>query len=144
MMREFNFRSYNNPNSWLGVIIITAVIIVIFLILKSIYKLFFILAPVFIALSVILDYRVIAKFGILLYNLLRHKTSLGIVAVIFTLLGLPFVAAAMFFNSFMNFRTKLLNKKSYTDYVEIEDKKNEDKLDLDSEIKVKSYEDLFE
>ncbi|MEZ4908875.1 MAG: hypothetical protein R2771_14830 [Saprospiraceae bacterium] len=91
-----------------------------------------------------MDYRVIAKFGILLYNLLRYKTSLGILAVIFSIIGLPFVAAAMFYNSFMNFRTKMANKKKFTEYVEIEEKKKDDNLDLNSEIKVKSYEDLFE
>ncbi|MGE5355149.1 MAG: hypothetical protein ACM3PT_02840 [Deltaproteobacteria bacterium] len=141
-MKEIRFKN-NYINSWLGILIIFGIIFLLFVIIRSLYKLFFILAPVFIILSLILDYRVIAKFGIVLYNLLKHKTSLGIVAVIFTLLGLPFVAAAMFFNSFMNFRNKLRSKSKYTQYIELESKKEEFELKEKPEIKVKSYEDLF-
>lgn len=142
-MKELNFKN-NNINSWLGLIVIFGIIVVLFIIIQSLYKLFFILAPVFILLSLILDYRVIAKFGILLYNLLKHKTTLGVLAVIFTVLGLPFVAAAMFFNSFMNFRSKIRNKSKYAKYIELEAKKEEFELKEKPEIKVKSYEDLFE
>ena len=142
-MKQTNFKT-NNINSWMGLLVILGIIIVLFIIIQSLYKLFFILAPVFILLSLILDYRVIAKFGIVLYNLLRHKTTLGILAVIFTILGLPFVAAAMFFNSFMNFRNKIRNKSKYTKYIELEEKKEEFDLGEKPEIKVKSYEDLFE
>jgi predicted membrane protein len=141
-MKDFRLKKIN-INSWLGLIIIFGIIFLLFIIIRSLYKLFFILAPVFILLSLILDYRVIAKFGIVLYNLLKHKTSLGILAVIFTLLGLPFVAAAMFFNSFMNFRTKIRNKSKYTQYIELEAKKEEFELKDKPEVKVKSYEDLF-
>ncbi|MBK7095890.1 MAG: hypothetical protein IPH57_12935 [Saprospiraceae bacterium] len=142
-MKELNFKN-NNINSWLGLIVIFGIIVVLFIIIQSLYKLFFILAPVFILLSLILDYRVIAKFGILLYNLLKHKTTLGVLAVIFTVIGLPFVAAAMFFNSFMNFRSKIRNKSKYAKYIELEAKKEEFELKEKPEIKVKSYEDLFE
>jgi predicted membrane protein len=141
-MKDFRLKKIN-INSWLGLIIIFGIIFLLFIIIRSLYKLFFILAPVFILLSLILDYRVIAKFGIVLYNLLKHKTTLGILAVIFTLLGLPFVAAAMFFNSFMNFRNKIRNKSKYTQYIELEAKKEEFELKDKPEVKVKSYEDLF-
>jgi predicted membrane protein len=142
-MKELKFKN-NNINSWLGLIVIFGIVVVLFIIIQSLYKLFFILAPVFILLSLILDYRVIAKFGILLYNLLKHKTTLGILAVIFSVIGLPFVAAAMFFNSFMNFRNKIRSKSKYTKYIELEAKKEEFDLKEKPEIKVKSYEDLFE
>ncbi len=146
-MDSFNFRTYGTKNSWLGLLLVFVVIFVIYLIIRSIYKLFFVLAPVFILLSLILDYRVIVKYGIVLYELLRYKTFWGILAVIFTAIGFPFVSAALFFNSFMNFRTKKRNKKKYTDYVELEEEDDDiEILDLNSKKKVKidSYEDLFE
>ncbi len=143
-MNQFEFKSYNKGNSWLGIIIIIAVVFLIFFIIKSLHKLFLLLAPVFLILTVILDYRVIAKFGIVLYELLRYRTVLGILAVIFTIIGLPFVSAAMFFNAYMNFKTKKRSKKKYIDYVDVTDE-NEDILILDDKEKVKfdDYENLF-
>lgn len=142
-MKEYDFKT-KYVNSWLGILVIAAIIILLFIIIKSIYKLFFILAPVFIILALILDYRVIAKFGILLYNLLKHKPTLGILAIIFSILGMPFIAAAMFFNAFMNFRTKIKNKPKFTQYIEMENKKDDFELKKKKEVKVQSYEDLFE
>ena len=143
-MSNFQFKSYSKTNSWLGIIIIVAIIFLIFFILQNLYKLFGVLAPVFIVLAAILDYRVIFKYGIMIYELLRHRTILGVLAVIFTILGLPFVSAALFFNAFMNFRTKRRNKKKYIDYEVVKD--DEDVLNLDDfkKVKVDNYEDLFE
>jgi len=85
------------------------------------------------------------KFGIVIYELLRYRTLLGILAVIFTVLGFPFVSAALFFNAFMNFRTKRKNKRKYIEYEEVDDGDVEI-LDLDEfkKVKVDNYEDLFE
>ncbi len=144
-MNQFEFKSYNRNNSWLGIIVIVAIIFIIFFIIQNLYKLFALLAPVFLILTAILDYRVIAKFGIVLYELLRYRTGLGILAVIFSLIGLPFVSAAMFFNAFMNYRTKRKNKKKYIDYIDVVEENN-DVLDLGESKKVKldDYEELFD
>lgn len=144
-MENFQFKSYNKTNSWLGLILVIAVVFVIYLIIQSIYKLFLILAPVFLLLAAILDYRVLMKFGIVIYELLRFRTILGILAVIFTVLGFPFVSAALFFNAFMNFKTKKKNKKKYIEFEEVDDE-NVEVLELDDfkKVKVNNYEDLFE
>jgi len=144
-MNSFQFKSYNKTNSWLGIIIIIAIVVFIFFILQNLYKLLGLLVPIFLILTAILDYRVIVKYGIVIYELLRHRTLLGIVAVVFSFLGLPFLSAALFFNAFMNFKTKRKNKKKYVDYVDvIED--NSETLDLNEfkKVKVNNYEDLFE
>ena len=144
-MNNFQFKSYNKSNSWLGLILVFAVVFVIYLVIQSIYKLFLVLAPVFLILAAILDYRVLMKFGIVIYELLRFRTLLGILAVIFTVLGFPFVSAALFFNAFMNFKTKRKNKQKYIDYEEVDDDEKEI-LNLDEfrKVKVDNYEDLFE
>ncbi len=144
-MNQFHFKSYNKGNSWLGIIIIVAIIVFIFFIIQNLYKLFALLAPVFLILTAILDYRVIAKFGIVIYELLRYRTVLGILAVIFSIIGLPFVSAAMFFNAFMNFKTKRRNKKRYIDYEDVSDK-DDDILILEDKEKIKldDYENLFD
>ncbi|HEB62134.1 MAG TPA: hypothetical protein ENI82_03180 [Bacteroidetes bacterium] len=144
-MNQFHFKSYNKGNSWLGIIIIVAIIFFIFFIIQNLYKLFALLAPIFLILTAILDYRVIAKFGIVIYELLRYRTVLGILAVIFSIIGLPFVSAAMFFNAFMNFKTKRRNKKRYIDYEDVSDK-DDDILILEDKDKVKldDYENLFD
>lgn len=146
-MSNFQYKSYNKTNSWLGIIIIIAIVFFIFFILQNLYKLLGVLAPIFLILAAILDYRVIAKFGIMIYELLRHRTVLGIVAVIFSILGLPFLSAALFFNAFMNFRTKRKNKKKYIDYEEVLDEEEKTEiLNLDEFKKVKAdkFKDLFE
>ena len=144
-MNNFQFKSYNKTNSWLGLIMVFAVVFVIYIVIQSIYKLFLVLAPVFLILAAILDYRVLMKFGIVIYELLRFRTLLGILAVIFTVLGFPFVSAALFFNAFMNFRTKRKNKQKYIEYEEVDDGEVEI-LDLNEfkKVKVDNYEDLFE
>ena len=144
-MNNFQFKSYNKTNSWLGLILVFVVVFIIYIVIQSIYKLFLVLAPVFLILAAILDYRVLMKFGIVIYELLRYRTLLGILAVIFTVLGFPFVSAALFFNAFMNFRTKRKNKRKYIEYEEVDDGDVEI-LDLDEfkKVKVDNYEDLFE
>ena len=143
-MNNFQFKSYNKSNSWLGLIIIVAIVVFIFFVIQSIYKLFLILAPIFLILAAILDYRVIMKFGIVLYELLRFRTILGILAVIFTFLGFPFVSAALFFNAFMNYKTKRKSKKKYIEYEEVPGEDIEI-LNLNEKKKVRAdnYEDLF-
>jgi len=144
-MNEFHYRSYNKTNSWLGIIIVIAIVFIVFFIIQNLYKLLGALIPVFLILTAILDYRVLVKFGIVIYELLRYRTLLGIIAVVFTLAGLPFVAAALFFNAFMNFRTKRRNKKQYSKYEEIQDSGTEfiQIKDLPSD-KFSDYEELFD
>ena len=146
LMNEFQFKSNNKANSWIGIIVVIAVVLIVFLVIKNLYDLLWTLIPVFLILTAILDYRVLAKFGIVIYELLRFRTLLGIIAVVFTLAGLPFVAAALFFNAFMNFKTKRKNKKGFTKFEEIKDTGNEifSTKEPKVEDKFSDYEELFD
>ena len=93
------------------------------------------LAPVLLIATAIINWKVIPWYLKTVFHWLKHKTALGVVAVVFTVLGFPLVVAGLFAKALLERQAKRMtgtdtdrpaNKTEFLEYEELE----EDSLEI--------------
>jgi len=126
--KEFKVGSGNSPFGFFVPLLILAVFFAaLFFLAQGIFWLFSYIAPVFLIAALILDYKVVLGFFQFIWKLLKEKTLFGIVAIILTFFGYPFVSAYLFFKALSSKTIKNVQKKmeveqnTYTEFEEVAD-----------------------
>lgn len=162
-----------NPFKSIGSILFLVLIFVgLFFVAKGVFTLLSWLAPIFLILTLFIDYKVIVNYGQWILKMLKTNLLVGIGAVLLTVFGFPVVSGFLLGKALISkklketlgqFEQPTRKKEEYVAYEEIEDDfELEDPLDLNTEptkvekpeiiIKKESpsnkstndYEDLFE
>lgn len=158
--KEFKIGNSNSPFGFFIPLLILAVFFgAIFFLAKGIFWLFSYIAPVFLIVALILDYKVIVNFFQFIWKLLKEKTLFGIAAVILTIFGYPFVSAYLFFKALSSKTLKNVQKKMEQEqntYAEFEEVVDEDttflelppmqahkKENVKQQAKTSEYDDMF-
>ena len=81
-----------------GFLILVAILFVIFIIAKAIFKLLLIASPFLLLGALILNYRTVINYFKFLLSLLRRNALAGIIAVILSIVGFPVLAFVDFRN----------------------------------------------
>ena len=120
-----------------GFLILVAILFVIFIIAKAIFKLLLIAAPFLLLGALILNYRTVINYFKFLLSLLRRNALAGIIAVILSIVGFPVLAFVLFGKAFMDRRIRMLKREhrlreegEYVNYEEISPNRNDESLDL--------------
>ena len=82
-----------------------------FFLAKGIFTLLSYVAPILIILSIIIDYTAIIDFGKFIVKLLKNNILVGILAILLTIVGFPFVAGFIFFRSIVRRKLKSIIKQ---------------------------------
>jgi len=144
-MNDFGFFSgKNRKNAWYGLAIMAIVLILMYFLVTSLFKILYFLSPLLLILTLIFDYKVIIKYGKMIVRFFKKNWLMGILLGVLTVLAFPFVMGGLFFNAFMNWRIKrgqkkygspLIKEKSgFSDYEIVDD---EEALDLSELEKLK-------
>lgn len=91
-MSEFRI----NGNFWVGILVMAAVFLGLFFLAKGLFYILSWVAPILLIATAVIRYQVFVDYGKALYKLLTHQPLFGIVAVILSILGLPFLSVALF------------------------------------------------
>lgn len=85
-----------NGNFWVGILVMAAVFLGLFFLAKGLFYILSWIAPVLLIATAILRYQVFIDYGKSLYKLLRNQPIFGVIAIILSVVGLPFVSLALF------------------------------------------------
>ncbi len=164
--KDFNFGGKTNPMGNFGPLI--GLVLFLFVMYFLITGLFSVLAwasPVLLIGAAIFDHTVITDYGKFIFRLLKENPLLGLIAVLFTVVGYPAVFGYLFFKALARRKIKqVVNKvekerNTYSDYEEVKtapqekeddfmilpnvEKPVEVKNNTSAEEKKSGYDDLF-
>ena len=128
MYKEFRTGGSNTPFGFLGPLLILALFFAgLFFLAKGLFWLLSWVAPVFLILTLIIDYTVVKDFFIYIWKLLNEKPLMGVFALLVVLFGYPFVAGYLFVKALGKRSVKKVlenvekERNTYTDYEEVEE-----------------------
>jgi len=98
-------------NSWLGLIGLAFVLVILFFLSTFLFKILYWLSPLLLILTLIFDYKVVIKFGKMLWSLLKRSPILGVLAVVLSVVAFPVVTGGLFVTALMNRKIKKAKKK---------------------------------
>lgn len=143
-------------NGIMGFIFMVAFLLVVFLVLRGLWKLLFFAAPVLIILALIINYRTVVNYLRFVFGLLHRNLLSGIIAILLSIVGFPFLSGILFGKSILDRKVRKLQKAheakeqgELVDYEEVIRPEREDNLHLPPlekqkpEIKENPYKDLF-
>ena len=133
----------NRKNSWYGLIIMVIVLILLYFLVTSLFKILYFLSPLLLLLTLIFDYQVVVKFGKMILRLFKRNWLFGILVSVLSILAFPILTGGLFVNALMNWRLKRAARKGGFPIREEKDRFSkyeiieEEGLDLDDQEKVK-------
>lgn len=141
-------------NSVTSILFIILFFVALFYLARGVFWLLSWAAPVFIILTLIIDYKVVVNYGKMIARQFKSNWVLGLALVLLTVLGFPFVSAFLFgkaaltkkISSMMDGASPATKEPEFTEYVEIEEEPEELELkDLQKdEEPSSSYDQFFE
>lgn len=132
-----------NPfNSIASILFLVLIFVGLFFVAKGVFWILSWLAPVFLILTLIIDYKVVVSYGTWLVNLLKKNILMGLGAVLLTVFGFPVVSGFLFGKAIISkkikeklgqFEQPTQKKEEFVSYEEVEDDIIvEEPLDLDN------------
>ncbi len=132
-----------NPfNSIASILFLVLIFVGLFFVAKGVFWILSWLAPVFLILTLIIDYKVVVSYGTWLVNLLKKNILMGLGAVLLTVFGFPVVSGFLFGKAIISkkikeklgqFEQPTQKKEEFVPYEEVEDDIIvEEPLDLDN------------
>jgi len=101
----------SRQNGWYGLVIMAVLLVLLFFLVKSLFKILYFLSPLLVVLTLIFDYRVFIRYFNMLVRMFRRNWVFGLALVVLTIVGFPLVAGGLCFNAFMNWRIKRARKR---------------------------------
>lgn len=125
--REFKTGgSNNNPLGFLGPLLILALFFAaIFFIAKGLFWLLARVGPVLLLITLIIDYKVVVNYLKYLWRMLKERTIVGLLLVLITVVGFPFICAYLFFKALGKRSLKRMQNEEermdtqFTDYEDV-------------------------
>ncbi len=150
--RGFQFNTQSTILTILGLVLF---IMALGWLIRGIFTILAIIAPILLIITVIIDHRIVLNYGKWLLKLLKNNTVVGVLATLLTIAGFPVVCFLLFGRAMLQRKVKQLENEyraerdgSYTEYEVIEDEVQElplPPLEKESPLdKTSDYERLFD
>lgn len=91
-----------SPFNFGGIIVGVIALILIFVVARFVFRLLYLLSPILLIATAIMDYKIITGYATWLVSMLRRNILLGIGAIVLTIVGFPLVTAALFGKALLN------------------------------------------
>jgi hypothetical protein len=143
-------------NGIMGFISMIAFLLIVILLIRGLWKLLYIAAPVLILLSLLINYRTLLNYFRFLFGLLHRNPLSGILAILLSVIGFPFLSGILFGKSILDRKIRKLQQAheagehgELVDYEEVIRPEREEELPLPPlekqkpEPKENPYKDLF-
>ena len=115
---------FNTQNTIVSIVFLVLAFFALFWIARSIFTILSWLAPIFLIITLVINYRIVLNYGKWLWNLLQNNTLMGIIASILTVVGFPVVCFLLFGRAILYRKAKELEKayeeEKYGTYTEYE------------------------
>jgi len=125
---SFNLGNNKSPFGFLGPLLILVLFFgTLFFLAKGLFWLLSYAAPVLLIATLIMDHNIIVDYLKWVWKLLMENTLMGVIVVLMTAFGFPFVAGYLFFKALARRSVKnIINEQqkrqnTFDDYEEVED-----------------------
>ncbi|MBP7184343.1 MAG: hypothetical protein KBA06_02465 [Saprospiraceae bacterium] len=88
-------------NGIMGIIVSILFLIGLFYLAKFVFNILYILSPIFLIATLIINHNVVVDYGKLILNTFKSNPILAIIGIIATIIGFPIVAAYLFGKALM-------------------------------------------
>jgi len=113
--RFYNFNipggNQNRPNPLWSILIAIFALVVLFFLARFIFRILYILSPIFLIAAAIIDHKVIVNYFKWIVKLFKDNLIIGVVASVLTIFGFPLVSAYLAGKAFFNKRLKDAKKE---------------------------------
>lgn len=96
MMYRVRSGSFPLAGTIISLLVFAAVLVILYYLFKMFYWLAALAMPVLLIATLIINYRVISRFFLMLWSLIKSRPVLGILAAIFSVLLSPIVVVILF------------------------------------------------
>ena len=97
-------------NGVMGLIMVTLFFVLLFFIARGIFQILAWAAPVLIIAALIINYRTVVGFLRFIWDLLRRRPLMGILAIILSVIGFPVVCGFLFGKAILDRRIRTMQK----------------------------------
>jgi len=105
--RKYYFQDLGSmKNAWIGLLFMGIFIFLVFLLLKSLYKILWIASPVLIIATLIIDRQVILRFLRMVGRVVKRNILTGVLLILLSALVFPFLSVGMLINAVLNKKIK--------------------------------------
>lgn len=133
--RRFDLNTNNPMNIIIGLVLMFLLILGFFYITRLALTILYYLSPIFLILTLIIDYKVVTGYGKWLIQLTRRNTVLGVLGIVLSVIGFPVVSAFLFGKALLNRRIKQVRQeveeRQEGKYIEYEELDSKPTIDLD-------------
>lgn len=98
-------------NGIMGLIMVILFFVLLFFIAKGIFQILALAAPVLIILALIINYRTVLGFLRFIWDLLRKRPLVGVLAILLSIVGFPVVCGFLFGKSIFDRRIRRIQKE---------------------------------
>lgn len=128
-MNASTIYSMRKVNPLVLLLFVVLLIVSVFFIAKLVFKLLYFVAPVLFIGALLINYKVVWGYGKWLVQSFKRSALFGVLAVLFTFIGSPFVALFLFLRALSSrgYGMSGIQQIGYSDYEVVDD---EDFLDL--------------
>lgn len=155
IFRNMNQRVERSPVSWLfGLMGLILFFVLMYWLIKGLFAILSWAAPVLLILTAIINYRVILDYGRMLLDTFKRNWLIGILGVLLTVVGFPFVAGFLFVKALLLRKVGQLQsqyeQQRQGEYVQYEDLSDSEPLDdavfIDEPppLRHQRYDDIFD
>jgi hypothetical protein len=139
--QSFNFKNSQNPfNSLLSLVVLIGVMVLLFFVVKGFFSLLYLIAPILLVITLVINYKVVADYMIGLFETFKTDVLMGMVKVAFTFLCYPLVIGWLFAKALlyrkvaklqqhMQSQMGKLEQEQFIDFEEISSKKADEKAE---------------
>ena len=127
-MKSFQYRQNSTSLSpWVSVLILLALLTAFFFVAQYVYKFLFIISPIVIIATMILDYRVFVNYGRLLMAFLKQNVVVGASMIVLSAFLFPVIAAFLLGKAIIKRKIGKMQEQIYrdentfTNYEEVDD-----------------------
>ena len=128
-MAQYNKRVDINPfNSITSILVLVVVLIGLYVVASSIFRILQVLSPFLIIGALLLDYKVVVRFGQWLWGLLKRNPVMGVLAILLIVVGHPILSGFLCMKAYLSRKIRKANPElkekhgdEYIDFEEIDD-----------------------
>jgi hypothetical protein len=130
--KAYSFKDGQNPfNSLISLLILIGVMALLFFAVKGLFSILYLVAPILLIVTLIINYKVVANYAISLFETFKTDILMGMLKVAFTFLCYPIVIGWLFVKALLYRKVEKIRQELDSQMGTFEREKKEQFIDFE-------------